>query len=66
MKVTIELLYGPHGNDIVTASQLDDQVLLLKRLATGARPCAADAVKLIDTASILRSIQRALGGPEYP
>lgn len=60
MKVTIELRYGPSHDSVFRAQDLDDQIGLLQKLAKGYRPSGADAVKLLDTASILRAIQQAI------
>lgn len=60
MKVTIELAHGPHpSRQFIGPRDLDKQVAVLHRLAKTAS--MYESQSLMDTASILTGIQRALG-----
>lgn len=61
MKVTIELRHGPNHNQVFGPDVLDKQIEVLERHARGEYECG-DSVLMLDTASILRAIQRGMSG----
>ena len=65
MKVTIDLRYGPHAREDVTAADLEHNIAALERAVSG-KQRASDGAALLDTVSILRAIQRELPTGRLP
>ena len=64
VKITLELAAGPRGIRRVTKYEVQCNIDALERAADKAN--AVDMVLLLDTASILRAIQKQLPDPLSP
>lgn len=60
VRIELELRHGPNHSSIVSPRDFDAQIETLERIAATGRASPADAVQLLDTASILRGIQQNL------
>lgn len=61
MKVSIDIAHGPQHSSYVTSSHFDKQLETLYRLAK--QVSAHDGVMLMDTASLLEGLKRAVSKP---